>query len=380
MPPHTKPVLPRLAEFVVAHKQEIIAQWGEAVRHNRKIQSAEHLTYQQMVDHLPVLLDQLAEVLRQGSDGKAQGKAAQDAAEHGKMRWRQGYRIDEVIREASVIRRIILVNWVPGFGQQHRGFDGKAKKQAKRLIHQFFEDLTIASVQQYIDEVNHDRFQSIRTISHELGNLLNGISVPVNLLYANVDQSTRDWVLGVFKKNLADTQTLLNQLTDFSRLISGREQIQIEFFDLSLLCAELANTYRLLTEAKGLAFKFKCDPTLGHVASDRMRVKRIAQNLLSNALKYTDAGQICLTVRANTPEELAIIVEDTGIGIAPDELNRIFEEFHRISPRADIRGAGLGLPITKRLVELLDGRIEVSSTVGQGSRFEVILPRAHQAN
>jgi len=113
------------------------------------------------------------------------------------------------------------------------------------------------------------------------------------------------------------------------------------------------------------------------VVSDRLQVKQSSGNLVTNAIKYTKAGSVTLSMRAAGPA-WQIIVEDTGVGIRAEDLKRVFTEFERVGFTAEIRGTGLGLAITQSLVELLHGRIEVESEVGKGSRFQVTLPLSAQ--
>jgi signal transduction histidine kinase len=142
----------------------------------------------------------------------------------------------------------------------------------------------------------------------------------------------------------------------------------------------METTFRPAAEAKGLALELTCDPALSAVTGDPLKVKQVINNLLSNAIKYTDAGRVALTLRPRADQQWAILVEDTGRGIAPEELQHIFAEFHRSAPQAEVGGTGLGLAITKQLVELLGGSIQVESTPERGSRFEVTLPRTYPPN
>ena len=114
----------------------------------------------------------------------------------------------------------------------------------------------------------------------------------------------------------------------------------------------------------------------GTMTSDEVKVRQIVVNLLSNALKFTDQGQVVVHVHRSGGGQLAIAVADTGIGIPADEIDTIFEEFHQVgSEEREDRGTGLGLAITRRFVELLAGTIEVDSGVGAGSTFTVRLPQ-----
>jgi two-component system, NarL family, sensor histidine kinase EvgS len=138
---------------------------------------------------------------------------------------------------------------------------------------------------------------------------------------------------------------------------------------------ELVAHSRAPAEAKGLSFEAERDPSVEVVVSDPTKLRQIGYNLLSNAVKYTERGRIGLKVRAIAPDKWALTIEDSGSGIPTQELEQIFSEYHRAAETAHLEGSGLGLAIVRRLVDLLHGEIRVESEVGQGSRFDVILPR-----
>ena len=141
------------------------------------------------------------------------------------------------------------------------------------------------------------------------------------------------------------------------------------------LVDELVAHFQPAAELRSLAFEADYDPSLELVVGDPTKLRQISYNLLSNALKYTERGRVVLSVRAVDADRWALIVEDTGPGIAPEECGQIFSEYHRAADTAHLEGTGLGLSIVKRLVDLLRGEIHLESQLGRGSRFEVILPR-----
>ena len=117
------------------------------------------------------------------------------------------------------------------------------------------------------------------------------------------------------------------------------------------------------------------DEDLRTVCSDENKVQRIGFNLLSNALKYTDAGEVSLVIRGVSETHWSLEVADTGCGIPPADLPRIFAEFHRMAIHGEKPGLGLGLAIVRNLTERMGGEVKVESEVGKGSRFTVLLPR-----
>ena len=126
-----------------------------------------------------------------------------------------------------------------------------------------------------------------------------------------------------------------------------------------------------------MTFTSQCDPRLGEIVSDQLKLRQIAGNLLSNAIKYrkpAQGGNVGISFAADGATEWKLVVEDTGIGIAREDMQALFGEFNRIRPTSAVTGTGLGLAICKEFAELLGGQIEVHSEARQGTRFEVRLP------
>ncbi len=168
---------------------------------------------------------------------------------------------------------------------------------------------------------------------------------------------------------------LVNSLLDFSRAEAGRTQARYEPIDLAALTADLASTFRSAIERGGLTFDVACAPLPEPVYVDRQMWEKIVLNLLSNAFKFTLEGGIRIALGADA-SSAALLVEDTGVGIAAAELSRVFERFHRIEgTRARTHeGTGIGLALVQDLVTLHGGGISVSSTPGKGTTFTVRIP------
>jgi signal transduction histidine kinase/FixJ family two-component response regulator len=168
---------------------------------------------------------------------------------------------------------------------------------------------------------------------------------------------------------------LVNTLLEFSRIEAGRVQASFEATDLATYTAELASVFRSACERAGLRLTIACPPLSEPVYVDREMWEKIVFNLLSNAIKFTFDGEIHVSIRADG-DHATLVVRDTGIGIAPEELPRLFERFHRVQGvRArTYEGTGIGLALAQELAGLHGGTIAVESTLGQGSTFTVTLP------
>ena len=167
---------------------------------------------------------------------------------------------------------------------------------------------------------------------------------------------------------------LVSDLLDFHRLDLNKAEVNRIVFNPAQMFEEIRVSFELLTAAKGLALKCNIAPELSDkYISDPLRMRQIVNNLLSNAVKFTQKGGITLDVSYRS-SRLTIAITDTGKGMAPGDRERIFQEFTRLPGAQGEEGFGLGLSIVKKLVTLLEGEIDVKSTLGEGSCFTVILP------
>lgn len=167
---------------------------------------------------------------------------------------------------------------------------------------------------------------------------------------------------------------LVNSLLDFHRLDADKMERRRVAFNAKELFDGIIESYRPQADSRGLRLEGCCDSSLdGIFAGDPLRIRQITENLMGNALKFTSEGSVSLNV-ALEEETLHIAVGDTGCGIAPDDMERLFKEFTRLDNAQGKEGFGLGLAITNKLVRLLGGKIDVKSKPGEGTVFEVVLP------
>jgi signal transduction histidine kinase len=213
--------------------------------------------------------------------------------------------------------------------------------------------------------------------NHDLRQPLNAMGLLAQTLHTHGPAVDVDEVSGHLVECVDGMTQVVDELLDISRLDAGSVAVQCSSFSLDELLHELAHTYRPLAQSKGLHIDIEAGRTLVH--SDRSLLARVISNLLSNAVRYTEHGAVRVGVR-QTDADVELVIEDTGIGIAAEELPRIFEEFYQVgNPARDRRlGLGLGLATVKRLTDLLDLNVSVQSTPGSGSRFALRLPRGAQ--
>ncbi len=229
-------------------------------------------------------------------------------------------------------------------------------------------------------ELDRAKTTFFSNVSHEFRTPLTLMLAPLEDTIANLNgtiPSQECEQLQLVQRNGMRLLKLVNSLLDFSRIEAGRVQASYEPVDLATYTAELASTFRSLIERAGMSLIVDCLPLPEAIYVDREMWEKIVLNLLSNAFKFTLGGTI--TVRLQCVENcVELTVSDTGVGIPSEELPHLFERFHRIknSQGRSFEGSGIGLSLVQELVKLHSGKIDVSSTFGQGSCFTVTIPTA----
>jgi len=240
--------------------------------------------------------------------------------------------------------------------------------------------LLIDNARLYREALDANRAKSdfLAVISHELRTPLNAIMGYTDLLRAEVSgplnetQSDQLHRIDLSARHLLD---LIEEVLTFSRMEMGEEDLELRSIDLVPLLREVGERVEPLARNKGLGLEIELPTSPVIAQTDPPKVRQIITNLLSNAIKFTDTGEISLRARVEG-DEIVIDVEDTGIGIEPTELGRLFEPFwqHESGTTRRVSGTGLGLSVSQRLADLLGGRISVESEVGAGTIFTLHLP------
>ena len=241
--------------------------------------------------------------------------------------------------------------------------NGRAYEEEKRRV-------------QALAELDRAKTEFFSNVSHEF-------RTPLTLMLGPTEEALGDDAtlpanrerLEIIHRSALRLLKLVNTLLDFSRIEAGRIDASYEPTDLATFTAELASTFRAAVEKAGIRLMVDCPPLPEPAYVDRDMWEKVVLNLLSNAFKHTFEGEIAVRVRA-VDGGAQLQVSDTGVGIAPDQLPRIFERFHRV-PNAHSRsfeGTGIGLALVQELVKLHGGEIGVSSREGEGTTFTVRLP------
>jgi len=231
------------------------------------------------------------------------------------------------------------------------------------------------------EEARRLKQQFAQTISHELRTPLNLIVGFTELMTQSPEHYEaplppaymRD--LSIVYRNACHLRSLIDDVLDLARIEAAQMSLMPEDVDPGVLVEEAVNTARSLAEVRGLQLHMMIEPALPHLYVDPTRIRQVLFNLLSNAVRFTEHGGISIAVRRQA-DSMVFSVTDTGVGLAPESIERVFEEFQQAdgSTRRRHSGAGLGLAISKRFVELHGGRIWAESQLGQGSTFSFSLP------
>ncbi|MCX8043003.1 MAG: ATP-binding protein [Desulfobacterota bacterium] len=298
--------------------------------------------------------------------------------------------------------KLVWVEWVNKLVYDERtkkpellslGIDISKRVQAEEELRQLNETLErriaerTAELQAALEKAQSaDRLKSafLATMSHELrtplnsiigftGILLQGLAGPLN------EEQTKQ--LGMIRDSARHLLDLINDILDISKIEAGQLEVAAEAFDVRRMIEEVLEAVMQQAAKKGLTIGAAIAHDVSEMVSDRRRVKQILLNLASNAVKFTQHGEVRLECKTQG-DTITFSVHDTGIGIRQDDMDNLFKPFQQIDTgltRA-YEGTGLGLSICKRLVERLGGSISVQSVYGKGSTFTCMLPVVYQAS
>ena len=249
----------------------------------------------------------------------------------------------------------------------------RSEERQRRLV----EDLTEAN--RRLEEYNRLKAEFVANMSHELRTPLTAIIGFVQLVQLSEGDSIPPQYARAFERILRNGRHLLaliDDVLDVAKIEAGRMRIHREHFDLAEVVQSAFGELQSLARQRGLDYRLQVQGDIPLAFSDPLRVRQIVQNLLSNAIKFTPEGSVVAELLPGEPGWFRLVVRDTGVGIETKAMDIIFERFRQVdgSMSRVAGGAGLGLSIVRQIAELLGGRIEVESRVGEGSVFTVTLP------
>jgi signal transduction histidine kinase len=284
-----------------------------------------------------------------------------------------------LLREQQIVGALVVRRRTPGeFPQATVDLVQTFANQSVLAIQnaRLFQEIENKSRQ--LEVVSQHKSEFLANMSHELRTPLNAIigfsEVLVEQMFGELNEKQEEYLQDILSSG-RHLLSLINDILDLSKVEAGRMELELGTFALPEALENGLTMIKERASRHGITLSLDVDPQIGIIEADERKVKQVVFNLLSNAIKFTpDGGQVTVSARL-ADDAIEIAVRDTGIGIAPEDQARIFEEFRQVGQSATrAEGTGLGLALTRKFVELHGGRIWLESQVGDGSTFTFTLP------
>lgn len=392
-----------IADCLEKKKKNILANWEREInKKGGKFSRLSTFSHEKFIDHMPLFLDNLIQDFR-GMDA-GEKKAAE---KHGEERWENGLNLPQVTKEWSVLHSVIIEELTPcmtdDYAMDKNSLEEIQKIVAKNIHRGIRESVNayfrlenqkaeaqmddLVEVFQKREEKVKSHKNGLRQTSHDIkGNLLS-LQIAVSMLKDRnfEDQELTDIVneMGLATEGL---EKLLKELLDLFRLEAGQAEIKPSSFDVAKELYELCESLQPMADKEGLDLRCSGDEPLP-IFGDRQKVRRIAQNLLLNALKYTDTGSVEISWEQKDKKHWLLKVSDTGDGLPKNHASFLLTETVSKEPSGSLasdaethdphtsnHGEGIGLLIVKELCQLLNGIIEVDTAPSEGTTFRIMLP------
>ena len=421
-----------LATCLRERREAILAAWRAAAEADPQLTTANSLPQSQFNDHIPDVLEAFERRLLMWPQDSPnlEREQKEDAATHGLQRWHQGYRLREVAREWGHLQ-LVLSDELERYALSPSNRSADAMAIARRLLIELCTSSVSESAAEYFRlealeaaghvrdlaqtlkgerELEQERNELWRQAAHDLrGHVGAVLNATTGLTSSAAPEPVREKLSSLLQRSTKALHRMLDDVMDLARLQAGHERLEVAPFDAAQLLRELCEELQPQAEALGLYLKSDGPPSL-RVEGDAVKTRRIAQNLLLNALRYTSTGGVTVSwgdSRENDSGRWMFSVQDTGPGLragpnAPlvSALKAATSASHDIDRKAGVdpesadpnasttdadrraenheRGEGIGLSIVKRLSDLLNATIELESSPEGGTIFRVILPRHYQ--
>ncbi len=428
--------LSALAAELLARRDAILEAWrayGE-VGPGRNIASS--LSHAQFNDHIPAVLDSLSSTLQawpERCDPATEDAGTENMAGHGMERWQQGYSLSEVLREWGYLQMCVAAE-LERYAAAQTSMDPAVMPAARQIWAQLCADGVTGSATQYgrlqqtesaghvtaleralaaLHHLEYSRAEAWRTAAHDLRGSVTVVkgAATLNASGSSLPEGMREEVAQMLSKGVSSLHEMLNDLLNLARLEAGHELRTVTTFDAAVLLRDFCAASQAAATDRGLYLKMDGPSTLP-VEGDKPKVLRIVQNLLLNAVKYTEKGGVSISWgldRTRDTDRWTFSVQDTGPGLDDSHAASLKQELNDATvvseqtkdasedrrreiagaetvstapnhapPDGQKHGEGVGLSIVKRLCELLGASLELATEPGQGSTFRVILPCSYE--
>jgi signal transduction histidine kinase len=365
--------LKRLAATIRRRREQLLERWRREVR---RLPSAEKMETPALNNHIPSLLEQIADALIAGHTESVLDLRLEHCPQiHGTQRLRAGFDIVEVVAEYNILREILHD------AGEEEGID--LSSDVSRILNRVIDGAIALAVDTYAKEkaleMQKRREEHLSFVMHDLRTPLSALHMVGQILEKNIPLDAKtpriQDMLNLLQRNSKRVNALLKMAAQEQyNLTAGtieEQKVEAREFDLWPLVETLIQDLRPLSESSSLQILNFVPPDFV-VFADAVLLNQVFQNLLSNAIKFTKAGRIAIGAEYTEEGHSRCWVEDTGVGIPENLLDKIFEKFTTDPEKKG--GQGLGLAIVKQIIEAHGGAVAVESTVGAGSRFMFTLP------
>ena len=420
-----------VCDYFAARRDAILQAWSKADRADPDQTTGRSLTLGQFLDHIPEMLDAFEDRLRSRPGGvdavAADAEKKDEEVKHGLHRWQQGYRLQELINECGHLQSC-LYNELGRFAENNPGIEPATIAETQRQIMGLINDTISESAGQYermqqaeaaghvgdlrgalasVSQIERHRSTLFHQAVHDLRNDVVGVNLAATLLgKPAMAESDRLESATYLQQAVLGLNTMLEELMELARLQAGQETRKIAPFDAAVLLTELCTAHEPMARERQLFLGVKGPAGLA-VEGDAEKTRRLAKNLVGNALKYTPCGGVDVSW-GEEKETWWLMVNDTGPGMlsgpgtplvtglqeatasakesddkatagkgeASQVLPAPWDATSAAAPSRHQPGEGIGLSIVKRLCELLDASIEIASSAETGTTFRVVFPRS----
>jgi len=426
--------LASLSELLAARREAILAAWRKMDRADPEQKTGRALTLGQFLDHIPAILDAYELKLRSrpgGADARsADAEKKEEGAKHGLHRWQQGYRLKELISECGHLQLCVFEE-LGNIVAMRPDLEPATLMEAHRQLLHLIDGTISESAAQYermqqaeaasrvvdlmkalatVDEIEQRRAALIHQAVHDLNSDVLGVSIAASMVGRTaLTEADRCESVAFLQRATEGLTTMLGELMELARLEAGQEKRKLAPFDAGALITELCEANQPLAREGSLFLRTEGPVELA-VEGDADKVRRLAKNLLVNALKYTKDGGVTVSW-GEEKENWWLMVKDTGPGIvsgAGQSLKAGLQEATASAKESDEKsaaiqgetsqvlaapgdsssrpkgahdqpGEGIGLSIVKRLCELFDASLEIASSAQTGTTFRVVFPRRYNS-
>ncbi|HHP7232107.1 MAG TPA: sensor histidine kinase [Xenococcaceae cyanobacterium] len=388
-----------IGKILLAKTDTIVESWIDSIQQDINIESSKGLAYKSVRNSIPLIIEALATLLSQSLPDREQ-KLKSNSWEHGIVRAEQGYDVSEIVREYGLLRKIIFTVLKPDL----LASSGEEILQIIELIDSIIDRVVTLSLETYVEtrlqELEQLQSQLLLTnqelnrlvamqkeevsyLVHELKTPLNSIMGFSSLLLQQQQKVTqeKDTALSLqfIERLISNSRQLLrliNNILEISRYESGNIQLNPESTDVCSLIQGVIQTLKPAAGQKDLKITLNCNCTTAQIITDTLRLQQIITNLVSNAIRYTETGVITVTCQTNNLDQWSLIVADTGIGMSLEAQKQVFQPYYQVNVEDSYSkgSTGLGLAIVAKLVQLLQGKIDLVSKPDEGSTFTLTFP------